>query len=199
MEPIPYYGNFVWIFQIWVCIFGSYGFLLNSKNHNLLGVATDVGVVGFLILLTLGYLWYVYQINFGVRLTLSEEMGEYRGMGYRIQFKWVDVDEVNYIPLPRSQPGSTQYQLCLYLDKPHKVYRGIHMPNLSFAVYPNRIPLDMLYPQGSLNIKPVSEQEAIIFYNHFMETPLGQDLLRYAPHAFRFHLHRYLDEISDTP
>ncbi len=183
-------GILLSLFLAGLCVVVFYIFWLNFR---IASRSLEIFIIGFVGFGVLGTIWTTLQTYFRVRLKIAPDISEFRGMGYKVQFKWEDVEEAAYVPSQYSY-----YQLTLFLSKPHKVSRGIGSPNPIMIVSPYMIPLDILYSAKYWKATRPSDKEAQIFYDYFLTTPLGQDIFHYAPHAHSSRLHRYLvDELVE--
>jgi hypothetical protein len=177
------------LFLAGFCLVVAYIYWLNFR---ITGRFPEIYIIGLIGFPTVWSVWLTIQTYFRVRLAIAPDISEFRGMGYNVQFKWEDVEEVAYVPSQYAH-----YQLTLFLSKPYKVSRGIGSPYHTMIVSPYMIPLDILYSSQRWQAARPSAKEAQIFYDYFMTTPLGQDILRYAPHAYSSRLHRYLVDEQD--
>ena len=177
--------------------FGVYGYLLNRPSDFMLDRLVDLVVITILVTLIGFYLWWAFQVVLRVRLRISETGGEFRGMGSGIRFTWADADHVDYVFLLAGKSG---FQLSLILNRPDTFLSRFSLPRyftqMLFSWSDSVIPLDILRSYGSLNTSPPSPQEMIIFFQYFLETELGHDILRFAPHVFSRQLGRYIDDES---
>jgi hypothetical protein len=173
--------------------FAIYGFSLNSKGDFITDAAIYIGLLALLGVL----LWFTLQIAFVFRLETTPEYGKFYGLGKTINFDWEDVIRLDYA----QWPNDIKYQLSLELRR-SVVTRRFEFPFPAwFAIHytDTLIPIDTLYGYQhflSINIMrrlPTLDEQSI-HLRHFIRSPLGQDLVRYAPNIFGTALSKYLPD-----
>lgn len=140
--------------------------------------------------------WVVYQA-FLFRLVLTNRGGTLYGLNKVVEFDWQDAAAIGYT----YRKEDNKAELSLYLTQSN-TKKGLHVASKYYfpiQVKNNAIPLDALYHQKSfwsLNIKPKppTQDEYSIHLRYFLHTPMGQDIIKYAPHVLGDVLHKYVPD-----
>lgn len=149
-------------------------------------IFVSVGGVGLgLIVLLLYYsliamFWMAYQIVFTDSLLISAEGVQFQIMGQAGAVTWEQVER-----LERRTSGA--YRLGGVVVNGMTVSRGVWYPffGVFFAVDTILGRLGDFLPLGYFGVMPW--QGSVLDEDRFKITPLGQDLLHYAPHLFTEH------------
>ncbi len=181
---------FIYIFALIVLCFLLLGYNLNRKS------ITDAILIYVSILSLFGWFsWFTYQVLFGFRLEIDEYGGQLCGFGSLIGFSWHSVHAVDYVYQPLHY-----YQMMLFVT-PHRVRHGFRWLHsfFIFKFFDSVILLDTVrkyqpFLTRGLGDTPPSHDELSLHLRYFLRTPLGQDLIAYAPHLFGDVLSKYLPD-----
>lgn len=141
-------------------------------------------------------LWFVYR-SFIFRLELTERGGTIHDIGTSIQFDWSDVKKLDYVDWVDENLNLNE--LCLKLTK-STAKRAIELPTIFFLPFPfneNLIPVSILHHRKSFwdpstKAKLPTKSEYQNHMQHFLDTDIGQDIIRYAPQTLTDVVGKYL-------
>lgn len=184
-------SGFILIFTIIVTYFGIIGMNLNAKSP-------FESMLGYILFgsLTIIVLFYTIQ-SMIFRLQLNEDGGTVYLLGKSLDFVWKDAVTLQYIYWP--QDNKAILSLCLIHSHVKKRFPFSSQFHFPVHVKDDLVPLDGLYHQKSFwSLNPTYEaptpKECSIHLRHFLHTPMGQDILQYAPHVLGEVLHKYLPD-----
>jgi hypothetical protein len=149
------------------------GVLPSQLNHPSLGELYIPVLWSLVLLNVIGYGWHYLVTSFHISL----RCGEFRGSGYRITFRWDQVQGIEWVK------WSNRRVLCLLLRETETVSKNIWVRDS--RVSEHQLPLQYFTPIGNSQF----------FEKAFIDTPLGQEFLTYVPRIYE----PYLEEEKAKP
>lgn len=167
------------------------GIGINAKSSSEIMLACAVSIMFTVFCLEFVYLAFSFQFK------LTREGGTLMGLGKIVGFEWKDADTLMYVYSDKYKKA----QLSLHLMRSN-VQIGFRFASKNYfpiQFTDDVIPLDALYHQKSFwslnpNREPPTQEEYSIHLRYFLQTDMGQDIIRYAPHVLSDVLHKYLPD-----
>lgn len=190
--------------------FAAWGFSINSKS-----ILVDILLYSFLILGMIWLSWFTFQVIFIFRLELDSEGGVFHAFHCSSSFKWEDAESIDYYlfdRIPRLNlmlsvsPSVVSYKAGIRLVRTVSSFTkwNFKLPYLfAFPYAENFIPLDTVQKYEPFTTRGLSgaipnSSELNLHFRYFLKTPLGRDLLQYAPHLFADVMNKYFPDDDIT-
>lgn len=186
--------------------FAAWGFSINSKS-----ILADILIYSFILLGVVWLSWFTFQVIFVFRLELDSGGGVFHAFHRSSTFKWEDAKSIDYHlfgRIPRVNlmltitPSVVKYRsgIRLITTVSTAMKRNFNLPYLFAVPYSEGfIPLDTVQKYEPFVVRGLtgelpSSSELNLHFRYFLKTPLGQDLLHYAPHLFADVMNKYLPD-----